>query len=326
MSEAEVLTHSRLACFRSCPRKHQIRYEFALRPEEDAVRISPVPSQCSAFARAVEAVAKGEDAEAALRGELEDPFDAALTAAMFAAHEAWYAENPLEHVSAEHVFNIPLVNPDSGMPSRTWLLGGKIDRIIRLADGRLALAEYKTTSRDFAHSSPYWLKLHMDVQLSLYVIAARELGFDVSTILYDVTRRPGLRPLKATPLEARKYKAGGILYANQRDQDETPVEYATRCAASMMEAPERHFARIEIARTDADLAECMASIWTQQMAIRQAQLSGRWYRNPENCVSSTGYVCEYLQICLNSDLAERTPLGFRRATEVHEELAAVVAE
>ncbi len=47
-------------------------------------------------------------------------------------------------------FDIALVNPETGRPSTNWRLAGVIDRIVRLPDGRLALMEYKTTSRDFA--------------------------------------------------------------------------------------------------------------------------------------------------------------------------------
>ena len=306
---SEALTHSRLACFRSCPKRHYYRYELGLRPDAESVplRIG------KAFALAVEADANGEDAEEVLAGlGWEDPYEAALLAAMFSGHINRWADEPVEHVAAELAFDLPLINPETGAPTSVWTLAGKIDRIVRLADGRLALKEYKTTSRDFAPGADYWLRLQMDMQLSIYVLAARELGYDVSTILYDVTRRPGLRPLKATPLEARKYLKGTTtLYANQRENDETPEEYATRCAESIAADPLRHFARIEIARTDDDLREAQAEIWTQQLSIRQCQRSQRWYRNPEACVSTTGQTCDFLSVCQQNDLATRTPQGFR---------------
>jgi len=218
-----------------------------------------------------------------------------------------------------------LRNPQTGAATPRWRLAGKIDRIVKLADGRLALKEYKTTSRDFAPGADYWLRLQLDMQLSIYLLAARELGYDVATILYDVTRRPGLRPLKATPLEVRKFTKTGALYANQRDSDETPAEYAGRCAEALASDPVRSFARIEIARTDADLDEAREEIWTEQLIIREAQRSGRWYRNPEACVSATGQKCDFLSVCQYADLATRTPQGFRRVAEVHEELAVPMA-
>lgn len=316
MNGSEILTHSRLACFRACPRKHLYRYEYGIRPaeESDALRVG------SAFALAVETEAKGGDVEAALAGKLEDPYELALVAAMFNGHIAYWANDPTKHVEAEKEFSVPLVNPETGMPSRTFLLGGKIDRLVEKPGPRLVLREYKTTSKDFSPGSPYWLRLSLDAQLSLYVIGSRGIGFDIDTIEYDVTLRPSFRPLKATPEDARKYTKDGRLYANQRDKDETPEEFAARVAAAIAENPSRFFARVEIARTDADIEEFRHELWSQAKALREAQLSDRWFRNPEACVNSSGYVCEYLPICHLRDLSARTPEGFRRVDDLHPEL------
>jgi hypothetical protein len=314
---SELLTHSRLACFRACPRCHLYRYEYGLRPEIDSepLRVG------SAFALAVEADAKGLDVEAAIGTRLENPFELALVAAMFTTHKERYAGEPLEeHVAAELQLEMPLTNPDTGRQTPNFRVAVKIDRVVRLLDGRLALKEYKTTSRDFSPGAEYWLRLSLDMQLSVYLLALREAGYDISTILYDVTRRPALRPLKATPEDARKYTKDGALYKAQRDQDETPAEYTVRCTENLTENPVKSFARIEIARTDADLEEARGEIWTQQLAIRAAQRSGRWYRNPEACVSSTGQKCDFLPVCQNRDLDTRTPQGFRRVEDVNEEL------
>ena len=191
----QLLTHSRLACFRACPRRHYLRYELGLRTETTgfALRVG------SAFHRALEACDKGEDPESALAEGLDDPFDLALVAAMFDGHQRRWGDAGIEPVASELAFDLPLVNPATGAATPIWRVAGVIDRIVRMPDGRLALMEYKTTSRDFAPGADYWLRLHLDPQLSIYVVAARELGYDIQTVLYDVTRRPALRPLKATP-------------------------------------------------------------------------------------------------------------------------------
>lgn len=310
----QILTHSAAACFRACHRRYQIRYEYGLRPDSD-----DLPRRVgSAFARAVEAAAKGSDASAAIEDGLEDPYDLAVVAAMFSGHQARYVDQQLEHVAAELVFDMPLVNPETGKPTPIWRLDGKIDRIVRLVDGRLAVMEYKTTSQDFAPGSDYWVKLQLDPQLSLYVIAAREAGYDIETVLYDVTRRPALRPLKATPEENRKYTKDGRLYAAQRDRDETPEEYAARIASDIAERPDYYFARIEIARLDGDLDECRRDLWHQQMEMRNCQRAGHFYRDPGACFGMMR--CDYVPICLNSDLATNTPQGFVRLENPHTEL------
>jgi hypothetical protein len=325
---AQLLTNSRLACFRACPRKHYLRYELGLRPAEESfpLRVG------SAFHRALEAAAKGEDVEAALQERLQDPFDLALVAAMFDGHSRRWANDPLDTVASELAFDLPLLNPATGAPTPVWRIAGVIDAIVRLPDGRLAIREVKTTSRDFSPGADYWLRLHLDPQLSIYVVAARVLGYAVETVLYDVTRRPSLKPLKATPPEARKYTKDGRLYANQREQDETPEEFARRVAEDIAAKPEQHFARIEIARLDQDLDECQADVWRTQKVIRDCQLEaeraalrGRrptvaWAKSPDACMGTTG-TCEFLAICQTNRAVETdTPPGLVRSTDVHPEI------
>lgn len=60
------------------------------------------------------------------------------------------------------------------------------------------VVEHKTTSADITPGSPYWRRLTLDAQVSLYLGGA-------GSLLYDVIRKPTLRPLKATPVEARRY-------------------------------------------------------------------------------------------------------------------------
>ena len=360
-----AITHSLLACFRSCPRKTYLRYELGIRSDRDAfpLRVG------SGFARAVEADAKGLDVSDAISAGLEDPFDLALVAAMFDGHRRRWEGQGVEHVASELAFDIPLVNPETGKPTPNWRLQGVIDRLVLLPDGRLALMEYKTTSKDFAPGADYWTRLHLDMQLSIYLIAARALGYDVSTILYDVTRRPALRPALATPEADRKYTLpkyrmcqfckkdkragaphpqmveidgqetrveceadpedpargrvcsdpGNKPYAWVRLTDEAPDEFAARCAESIAADPDKHYARIEIARLDADLDDARAEIWQQQIALREAQKIGRWYRNPEACFQLNS-ACEYVGICQSRDLETRTPDGFKRVDDVHAEL------
>jgi len=273
----------------------------------------------SAFHRALEAEYKGENIDAVMAEAVSDPYDLALVAAMFHAHHEHWQSAPLDVVQAEEIFKIPLRNPDTGGLTTVWDLAGKTDKIVKLSDGRLALMEHKTTNRDFTPGADYWVALHLDQQLSIYVIAARALGHDVQTILYDVMRRPMLRPHMATPDANRKYKKDGSLYANQRETDELPDEFAARIAADIAERPDHYFARIEIARLQQDLDECAWEVWQQQQIIREAQKSGRWYKNPNSCFSNYG-TCEYLSICQGNTMNGEVPPGFKITEDIHPEL------
>jgi hypothetical protein len=68
----------------------------------------------------------------AMAGE-SDPFDLARAEALLIGyHFRWFAE-PFEVLAVEKEFVSPLVNPDTGRASRTWMRGGKIDALARVA-------------------------------------------------------------------------------------------------------------------------------------------------------------------------------------------------
>lgn len=330
MTAPQLLTNSRMSTFRACPKRHQLRYELGIAPEEESLSLRIG----TAYHAALEAVDVGADPWSAItaRGDLA-PHDAAMVAAMLTVHQEHHAGHSLQVEATELGFDLPLINPQTGAASRAWRIAGKIDRIYRLPDGRLCLQDYKTTTEDIGPDSDYWVRLSLDQQMSLYVLAARELGFDIQTILYDVTARPMQKPFRATPIEERKYttkdskladgtiRPAGSLHANQREHDETPEQFAARVAEAMRADLPRYFARHEIARLDRDLDEVRHEVWSQQLAIREMQRSGRWFRNPGACV--TPYRCPYLAICGQDPqrLSACVPDGFRKLADVHPELA-----
>lgn len=326
----QLLTNSRMSAFRKCPKLHQLRYEVGLAPEEEsiALRIG------TAYHAALEAIDIGADPWSAItaRGDL-GAHDAAMVAAMVTVHQERYAGQTLEVVATELSFELPLRNPATRAASKVWRIAGKIDRLYRLPDGRLCLKDNKTTTEDMTPGSDYWLRLSIDQQMSIYALAARELGHDVQTIVYDVAARPMQKPYRATPVEERKYttkaskladgteRPAGSLYAGQRLTDETPEEFAARVAEALRADPAKHFVRHEIARTDGDLDEILHEVWSQQLAIREMQRSGRWFRNPQACASP--YRCPYLSVCKKDPqtLTASVPDGFRILADVHPELA-----
>jgi len=69
----------------------------------------------------------------------------------------------------------------------------------------LLVVEHKTTMLDIGPGSDYWRRLTLDNQVSNYLRGAKSLGFETSSVLYDVVRKVALRPYEATPEEARAY-------------------------------------------------------------------------------------------------------------------------
>jgi len=186
------------------------------------------------------------------------------------------------------------------------------------------IVERKTSGEDISPGAVYWTRLLMDVQVSMYIELAKSLGIDASGVLYDVLRKPSLKPLMATPPELRKYtqptrkEPTPRLYANQRDRDETPEEYGERVAESIKEAPDKHYQRREIVRLERERLEAQADVWQTACAIRDARRLKVFPRNPDSCMQWSRK-CDYFEACAGFvDIDD--PLLFERISRRHEEL------
>ena len=325
-----LLTTSRARAFQRCPRFHHIRYDLGYRTTADC---GPLAFG-SLFHRALEAWWKAPADETDERGvarlnhrlsaaleqlSLEvdaDPFDVARAWTLIEAYDARWRDEPLTVERVEAVFELELVNPQTGASSRTWRLAGKVDAIVR-RNGALWLLEHKTSSEDISPGSPYWSKLRLDTQVSIYLRGAAALGYDVEGCIYDVIGKPALRPLTATPPEARKYTKTGQLYANQRELDETPEEYRERLRAAIADSPDRYFQRGDVVRLEDESAEAQWELWQTARSIRDAQLAERHPRYPDACFR-WNRACDYFDVCTGSGRLD-DPSRFVRETDPHTE-------
>jgi hypothetical protein len=296
----QPLTASRIKTLLHCLRRHYWRYEVGLAAATagDALRFG------SAWHRAMEARWHGDAYEFALaaavgtRQEI-DELQAAILAGLLAAYYGLYAEDPVRELHPEIEFT-GLVRY-----SRDFCSAGKIDGLGTLRDGRVALVEHKTTGESVAPDSDYWLRLRADKQIAQYVLAARELGWDIETVIYDVVRKPAIR----------------------QKQNETVPQFADRLAADAKARPEFYFARREVPVIEQDLAEFEAErrqIGRLIAALRREQLrcakpEHAW---PRNLGTMTCAGCEFASFCLQnlSVNPAQPPAGFT-VGPAHPELA-----
>ena len=229
MTEIRKLTNSMRSKFNACHRAYKIAYVDLVRP----VKASDALSFGTAMHALLEAYWGGQETMV-LTGD--DYTDATLRC-LFEGYKAKWEQSDAERyerVGAEFGFEAPLMNPETGGVSKTWVLAGKIDAIAKeKATGKHIIVEHKTTSQDIGPGSDYWKKLPIDGQVSGYYVGASTLGYDVDVCLYDVIRKPTIRPYKATPEENRKYKKDGTLYAGQHERDEDPHEWEARLIATL---------------------------------------------------------------------------------------------
>lgn len=326
----ELLTNSRLRTYRECPRKHRLMYEDLWRPvrEDDTLAYGTLGHL------GLEAWWRSESdhldaALAAVAGRARDPYQQVSIEEVLRGYDArWAADRALHEVlHVEREFIAPLINPDTWAESRTWALGGKVDVIVRerAGAGRVLVVEHKFTGENIADAaSPYWAKLAMDGQVSHYYIGAESLGAQVEGCIYDVVSKPGQRPLKATPIESRKYTKDGRLYAAQRENDETPDEYRARIKAAIDADLQGFFPRKDVPRLESDLRDYLGDAWAYASQIREARNAGRAPRNPEACHRYS--TCPFWDVCANGVKPEDHPDTYQRVESAHPELVETSAQ
>jgi len=307
---SSLLTATRLSCLRRCCRQHYYRYELGL----SRIRRAAPLRFGSAFHVGL-ALHRGlfRDADAAVidtaTGGYEvcpdwaDPTDWAVEREqlrqLLAGHFWRYRDDNLGFLTVEGIFELPLINPTTGGSSRTFRLAGKMDGIVRLADGRLAVLEYKTAGEDISPDSAYWLRLRRDGQISMYVLAARALGHDVATVLYDVTRKPTIRLRKG----------------------ETPEQYGERLLKDIGDRPDYYFQRREIPCLEDQLEQFRCELWQQAKLLLACRRHGWWFRNVS---ALTCRNCQFSHFCLDGVTVVPDgppPSGFEFLPDVHPELA-----
>lgn len=325
-----LLTTSAAKQYRACPRMYWLSSEQGYRSAfDDPNRAFGTLKHRGLEAWWTERMSRPTDPDAWLRVALSeiarqsrDDFDHEKALALMVGYHAMWADEPMEVLAVERQFQTDLRNPATSGVSKTWGFGGKIDAIVRI-DGEVWIVEHKTSSEDFSSGSDYRIRLQLDHQVSNYIAGARSLGFDPKGCIYDVIGKPGQKPLKATPEEARKYTKPtktepSRLYAGQRLDDESPAEYGARIAASILESPEKFFARWPVVRLADEEREAAFDLWQCGVQIRESRAANAWPRNPDAC-KRYGRSCDYLAACAGHASLE-DPMRFRKAEKRNEEL------
>lgn len=323
----QILTHSRMASARRCLREHWYKYEIGITRDAEAQYFKVG----HAMHNALEIWHGTKDADKTIATlTLDNPYDQIMALTLMDAYIDLTA--PLDFEVVEQEFRLPLINPETNAPSRTFKIAGKIDGLT--AD---AVVEHKTTSEDISPDSEYWQRLRVDPQISLYALASGR-----NKVFYNVIRKPAIRP-KQVPItdgdgvkivlddatgqratnKNGSWKQAACEGCTLQTRDETPEEFGVRLATDIRQRPEFYFARREIPILDDHMEEFKREVWQQAKLIRDCQLSGYWFRNVSRTTCSN---CQYAPLCLQSIKVEpgEVPSGYVK-TEPHQELSYVEA-
>lgn len=240
-----------------------------------------------------------------------DPLIAAKVRGLMIGYDARWRRSVFNVVGVEEVFHLPVVNPKTGKSSRTFTQSGKFDGVVEI-DGRNYLLEHKTTSDDISDpDAPYWGILDIDSQVSSYALANWQMGRKLDGTVYDVIRKPGIRPKELTKAIQKQIVANReycgfevpveiALAVSQGQERECCKLYEIRLAAETFENPNKYFQRRIIPRLDADLAEYAREMWDVGQSLIHARNNDSHYRNSAACLMY-GSPCTFLGVCRGYD-------------------------
>ena len=189
MGTPAISTYSMWSLFRNCRKACEWRYVHELVPlERDRkLALGTVVHQCLEIwhsTRNLDTALDAVDRTYANRDQEPDQKrDWHLATAMMKGYADRYAEEEFEVVALEKTFEGKIVNPATGASSRSFILAGKVDGIVRIGDEHYLL-EHKTASQ---LDGSYLERLWTDFQIVLYSrYIEQTLGIRLAGVLYNV--------------------------------------------------------------------------------------------------------------------------------------------
>jgi hypothetical protein len=281
-----------------------------------------------------------------------DPFENARARAMLIAYAAVWDSADVDVLGVEQEFQAPLIHPD-GSTDPDWLIGGKIDLILRCRKhGTVRLYDHKTSSEDVSPGSTFRGRLILNGQATTYLMGAAMLGYEPEAFVFDVLGKLSIEPLTATPRDdfrivsdaaGKKYAISlGVMEkdqnwsdvpqgtklrlldarpdlfriaANQRAVDETPEQHFVRAADAIAANPERYFAQIEVVRSTSDKERHMHALYVDSTLMDTVRAYDLVSRNEGACFQYGGKPCAYHPVCAGTaNIDDPRPEGKRLIT------------
>lgn len=158
---------------------------------------------------------------------------------MFRCYILIQPSNHIRWIAREETFSVPISVPigrtlDGSSPVRTINLRGKRDGIFYFSDDPANIWLFETKTKSIIDDEGLTLSLSMDLQTSLYAIAAElQTGKQIHGVLYNVIRRPRSAPKSGESLQA----------------------YLSRLESNVLDSPSHYFHRRTIKYEPNDLRQ-----------------------------------------------------------------------
>jgi hypothetical protein len=320
------------ALFRNCRKACEYRYEVGLTPREkdpnlsfgslihDCLQLWHERRDLGAVLELIDRACSGRFGDESLRRDWH------MARAMMTGYAARYPHEEFIVVSLEQTFEGPIVNPATGAASRSFVLAGKVDGIVRIGEDHYIL-EHKTAS---TIDADYLERLWTDFQIAIYShYVEKALRIPIAGVIYNVLGKARLQQGKGETEEEYEARRAELIAKSKRGtttakrkMPESDEDYQARLAEKYADPTMFHRETLYLSRDRFDILR--AELWELTQAFLDARRRGVFYQNTSFCFNYNR-PCAYFPICRsngNPNVIE----NFYTITAPHEELRAPEVE
>jgi hypothetical protein len=221
-----------------------------------------------------------------------------LATAMMKAYAVRYASEEFEVVALEKTFEGPIINPATSAASRTFVLAGKVDGIVRIGN-EYFLLENKTAAQIDAD---YLERLWTDFQITIYAYYVEQtMGIPITGILYNILVKAKLQQSKGESQEEYEVRRAELLAKSKtskttakRKLPETDEEFQDRLAGKYTDPEMLHREMLYLSRDRSNILR--SELWELTQAFLDARRRGVFYQNTSFCFNYHR-PCAYFALC-----------------------------
>ncbi|QOY88219.1 PD-(D/E)XK nuclease family protein [Paludibaculum fermentans] len=221
-----------------------------------------------------------------------------LARAMMTAYATRYSREDFYIIALEKTFEGPIVNPKTGAASRSFLLAGKVDGIVRIGDSNYIL-EHKTAAQIDAD---YLERLWTDFQITIYAYYVEQtLGIPITGVIYNVLAKARLQQSRGETEDEYQTRRSELIAKSKsgtstakRKMPESDEEFQARLAEKYADPEMFHRETLYLSRERFDILR--EELWQLTQEFLRARNHKVFYQNTSFCFHHNR-PCAYFAIC-----------------------------
>lgn len=300
----QISTYSMWSLFRNCRKACEYRYVLGLVPNQKDANLSfgSLIHEClqtwhgtgdlSAVLAYIDGACGNRTSDEGVRRDWH------LARAMMTGYASRYPQEEFTVVALEKAFEGPIVNPATGAASRSFVLAGKVDGIVRIG-GEHYILEHKTAA---TIGADYLERLWTDFQIAIYSHYVEEaLGIPITGVIYNILAKARLQQSAGETEEEFQARREALLAKSKtgkttarRKLPETDEEFQTRLLEKYAEPEMFHREMLYLSRDRFEILR--AELWELTQAFLDARRRGVFYQNTGFCFNYHR-PCAYFPVC-----------------------------